>query len=969
MTPIPRAGHRRYDVPPLVSRTLELETLDSLLAGLGAGAPVIVDVSGEAGMGKSRLLSEFRARIGNDTWTVLSGRAAEYEQHIPFRPFCDAFADLDLRELGVDPELARSVAPIVNSGAGQDPRAADAGPVDRFGLYRAMASLLRQLGETGVVVMLDDLHWADPASLELVDYLVRHPVRTSVLLIVSHRGRQTPPALTAALTRGADSGSVLHIGLGPLGREECVDKLARGLDRGRAEEFHAASEGNPLYFLAMVHAHRTGVRSASRTDVLSDLSGIPPGIAGLLLAELEPLEPGERGLLAACAVLGEHATADLLQAVAQRGAQDVAEGLDELMRRDLVRPEGNGRGVALRHPVVRALVYESISPSERARSHHRAAAALARDGAPVAERANHVARSLSGAWDEEAAAVLVEAAELVALTAPAASAYWLEVVLGMMPRGPVHAEARSELTLRRAKVLCVAGELHKSRDLLHALLAESDRKSGLLYASAVAQCALVERHLGHYPEATALLRRQLGERKETPLAETVLLGVGMGTTALVAGSYAETRDVVADAIAAARTLGDKVGEAWALAVAAQGEMYEGRTHRARALADDASAAADALTDSDLAGSCELLAQLASAEMLLERFADAERHADRGLRIVRHGGQLYVTPHLLICKAYVCLTMCRMSSAVRLADEAESVARGIASGELLAFVLGMKALIVMYATAPGDPASVALAEQGVATAPAGDSWFSSLAWCMLGSVTNFASPDRSIRALLRAGGPELRGLQPSMRPTFLALLTTAAAAKGELGPARQWAELADDAAVQLDLPTQRAAALTAQAQILAAAGDSAAAGEKYAEAAAECEGVRATLRQAQALLFGAPLMAAAGRTRRAADMWQQGHSLVAGTGAELLLALAELVRPTASAPEPAAADPLAVLTPREREVVQLVAQGLTCQAAGTQLFLSYRTVEKHLSNAYRKLGVSSKAALVALVVRAGIAQRA
>ncbi|WP_405721623.1 AAA family ATPase [Streptomyces sp. NBC_01537] len=959
----------RYDVPLLVSRTRELEALDSVLNGLGEGGPTIVDVSGEAGIGKSRLLSEFRARIIRDHGiTVLSGRASEYEQHIPFRPFCDAFADLDPRALRADAELARAVAPIVNGWSGPDPRDGNGNAVDRFALYQATASLLRQLGETGLVVLiLDDLHWADPASLELVDYLIRHPVRSSVVLIVSHRGRQTPRALTAALTRGADSGSVLHVGLGPLSRKDCVEKLAPGLDRRHAEEFHSASEGNPLYFLAMVHAHRSGVRSSSayRTDVLTDPSGLPPGLLALLLAELDPLGPVERRLLATCAVLGEHATPGMLQAVSEQSAQDVADGLQELLRRDLVRPEGKGRGVVLRHPVVRALVYESINPSERAQSHHRAAAALASVGAPVAERANHVARSLPGGWDEEAAAVLVEAAELVALTAPAASAYWLEVVLGLMPSSPVHADARNELTLRRARVLSVAGELHKSRDLLHELIADSGAEDERLHASAVALCALVERHLGHYQEATALLRRQLGELRRAPTAETVLLGVEMGTTALVAGSYSEARGVVADALTTARALGDRVGEAWALAVAAQGETYEGETRSARALADAASAAADALTDSDLAGSCELLAQLASAEMLLERYADAERHADRGLTIARRGRQLYVTPHLLICKAYVCLMTCRISSSVRFADEAESIARGFASDELLAFVLGLKSLIVMQATAPGDPASVAVAEEAVATAAASDSWFASLAWCMLGSVTNFVRPDRSIQALLRAGGPDLRRLQPSMRPTFLELLTAAAMARGEVGAAAQWAERADCEAVHLDLPTQRAAALQAQALILASAGEPAAAAVKYAEAAEECAKAGATLRQAHSLLLGASLMASAGRIRQGTDMWQRGHGLIAGTGAQLLLALAELVRPAVDAPEPAVPDELAALTPREREIVHLVARGLTSQAVATQLFLSYRTVESHLGNAYRKLGVSSRAALAALVVGAAV----
>lgn len=964
MTARSRAGRSGYGVPRLVGRTPELEALESVLDGRGRDVPSIVDVSGEAGIGKSRLLSEFRVRARDRGITVLSGRAAEYEQQIPFRLFCDTFADLDLRELRVKPGLARSVAPVINGGVGPDPRETGTEAVDRFTLYRAMAALLGHLGKNGLVVMLDDLHWADPASLELVDYLVRHPVRTSVVLIVSHRDRQTPKALTAALTRGADSGSVLRLGLGPLDREECIKELAHGLDRHHAEALYAASGGNPLYFLTMVHAHHSGgpCSPESRTDVLTDLSGLPSGLAALLLAELEPLSPVERGLLAACATVGEHATPSVLQAVSLYSDADMADGLRELMRRDLIRPGGERRGVTLRHPVLRALVYESTSPSERAQLHHRAAAALARGGAPVAERANHVARSLSDSWDGPAAAVLVEAAETAASTAPAASAHWLEVVLGMMPRGAEHAGFRGELTLRRARALSIAGELHQSRELLHELIAEADTEEEPLHVQAVALCAHVERHLGHYAEATALLRRQLNRRHADPTTQAVPLGVEMGTTALVAGTYSEARRVVADTLAAARAQGDRLGEAVALAVAAQGEAYEGETRAARGFADAAAKAADALTDGDLAGFCELLAQLASAEMLLDRFADAERHADRGLRIARRGGQLYVTPHLLICKAYVCLVTFRMPSAVRYIDEAESVARGIAGGELLAFVLGFKSLITMHATGPGDPASVAVAEEAVALVATSNSWFSSLAWSMLGAVTSFVRPDRSIRAFLRAGGPDLHRLQPGTRPTYLGMLTTAYAARGELAAAGQAAERACREAVALDLPTQCSAALTARAQVLASSGESAAAADTYVEAAEIAAGAQTPIREAYALLLGAPLMASVGRARQAADMWQRGHSLVSGTGAELLLALAELVRPAVHAAEPAVPDLLAALTPREREVVHLVAEGLTNQAVATKLFLSHRTVDAHLANAYRKLGVSSRAALASLVAR-------
>ncbi|WP_416975979.1 AAA family ATPase, partial [Streptomyces sp. 4F14] len=109
---------------------------------------------------------------------------------------------------------------------------------------------------TGLVIVLDDLHWADAASQELLDHLVRHPVRSPVLLVVARRDRQAPAALTTLLDRGMDTGVVRRLPLGPLGELDCVEQLAKDLPRHQAAEIYAASEGNPLYFLTLLQARR-----------------------------------------------------------------------------------------------------------------------------------------------------------------------------------------------------------------------------------------------------------------------------------------------------------------------------------------------------------------------------------------------------------------------------------------------------------------------------------------------------------------------------------------------------------------------------------------------------------------------------------------------------------------------------------------------------------------------------------------
>ena len=225
-------------VTPLVGRSAELEQLDGVIGRLGQdGMPAVVDIAADAGMGKSRLLGEICARARRSGAGVLRGRATEYERHTPFQTFTDAFADADrafLDSRGA-PDAA---APVLYGGDGPQ----GTGSRDRFGLYRAVADVLTGLGErSGLLVALDDLHWADPASLELLDHLIRHPVRGRVLLVVARRGRQTPHPLAAALTRGVDSGAVLPMALRPLSEQDRVEEIARMLAGDRITDSAVAN--------------------------------------------------------------------------------------------------------------------------------------------------------------------------------------------------------------------------------------------------------------------------------------------------------------------------------------------------------------------------------------------------------------------------------------------------------------------------------------------------------------------------------------------------------------------------------------------------------------------------------------------------------------------------------------------------------------------------------------------------------
>uniref|UniRef100_A0AAU1ZNK3 AAA family ATPase n=1 Tax=Streptomyces sp. NBC_00093 TaxID=2975649 RepID=A0AAU1ZNK3_9ACTN len=972
----------------LVGRAEELQRFDSVIGGLGQdGVPAVIDIAGDAGMGKSRLLGEFCTRARRRGLTVLRGRATEYERYTPFQAFTDAFVDADPAFLASDavPEAATPV--LFGAGAGVVPDAArGTGSRDRFGLYRAVADVLTGLGERGGLVMvLDDVHWADPASLELLDHLVRHPVRGRVLLAVARRERQTPHPLAAALTRGVDSGAVLHMVLRPLPEREAVEALAPDLPTADAKEIYEASEGNPLYLRSLLHAHRHGAPQQGTAAPAHETtaSGVPSGLLSLLLDELTALTDAQRHTVEVVAVLGDHATPAMVRAAGLPTPEELDDCIDALVRRDLVRLGSDGRWI-LRHPLLRASVYEHTPASRRAEIHRTAAVELARAGAPAAERAHHVERSLAG-WDPVAAAVLSEAATHFAHTAPGTAAHLLDVVLRLMPEDDVFAQQRGELTLARARALGAGGSLRESRDLLHTLISGPGQDDASLRGDATALCAMMERHLGHSPEAIALLQRELARTPAPGPRQTVSLGLALGMAALNTVSYPDVRDDIARTLVVARSHGDLMGETGVLALASLGEAYEGCTGAARRFADAAADLVDGCTDPNLTELCESLVWLAWAEAVLERYADAERHADRGLDIARRSGQVHVLPHLLSSKAFVQLTTCRLPAALESAQEAESVARAIGSSDLLAFTLCFKALILLLCRPLGDTGALTTAEEAVAAAGSSAHWWASLAGCVLGhTVLVSGDPRRAQQAILTAGGPELRKLQPSTRPGQLDTLVATALALGDTEQATHWAAQAVEEAARMGLHGQHGAALRAEAALAQHRGEPREAARLFERAAQTYAPSGATLWEAYSLLLASIQAQAAGEGARALTLWERAGRIADDGGAHLLSDLAALIRPDAgeappgptesdrpvTGPEQAGEPPstpteLDQLTRREREIAELVAEGLSNQAIATKLFLSCRTIESHLSAIYRKTKLPSRSALAGLVTRTAL----
>ena len=185
----------------LVGRAEELGALGRVLSELDLGRAAAIELVGEPGIGKTRLLEELAARAEKRGHLVLSGSAAELERDLPFSVFVDALDEyvegLDARRLAalddhVQAELAH-VFPSLSPLAGGRELALQH---ERYRSHRAVRALLEQLATwTPLVLVLDDFHWADPASAELLGALVRRPPAAAVLLAVAARPRQMPREL------------------------------------------------------------------------------------------------------------------------------------------------------------------------------------------------------------------------------------------------------------------------------------------------------------------------------------------------------------------------------------------------------------------------------------------------------------------------------------------------------------------------------------------------------------------------------------------------------------------------------------------------------------------------------------------------------------------------------------------------------------------------------------------------------
>src|ERR671913_129914 len=210
----------------LVGRAETCGVFDDVLAGLDRGRSDALALVGEPGIGKTRLLAELAARADARGHLVLSGSASELERDLPYWVFVDALDEylqgLEPHRLGaLEADVRTDLADVFPSLSRFAPSRGTAVQHERYRSHRAVRELLERLTATSpLVLVLDDLHWADAASVELVGALLRRPPAAAVLIALAVRPRQAPQRLSAALERAHREGTLARVEVGALTRDE-----------------------------------------------------------------------------------------------------------------------------------------------------------------------------------------------------------------------------------------------------------------------------------------------------------------------------------------------------------------------------------------------------------------------------------------------------------------------------------------------------------------------------------------------------------------------------------------------------------------------------------------------------------------------------------------------------------------------------------------------------------------------------
>jgi len=986
----------RMTSPTFVGRLEELQTLEAARRRAADGEPAVVLVGGEAGVGKTRLVAELSAR-GVDGMRVLSGGCVPVgEGGLAYAPIVEALRDLDselgvatLREL-VGPSWAELAHLLPTLG---EPASGPPGPAAQLRLFELLLGLLRRLSErTPVVLVVEDLHWADQSTRDLLAFLVRNLRRERLLLMVTYRndepGQQRLGPYLAELDRG---GPVQRLELPRLDRAETAAQLTGILGAASAVDLvdgvFARSEGNPFFTEELLDS----VRAGSAT--------LPTTMHDLLQGRIEALPHTARQVLRVAAVAGRQVSHPLLAAVAGLDEGQLEGALREAVAHQLLVTRPGEDGYEFRHALLREVAEADLLPGERARLHAGYARALSErpelaSGSP-AVRAGELAVHWDAAGEPtKALPARIQAglaAERARAFAEATSHY--ERALELWDRVPDAGQPagldRVNLLFRTADAVAFTGAVQRAVELLEDALAQVD--------------AAVE------PIRAAQLLSRLGDHRRVAGDETGALATCEQAERLLAGTppSAERARVLTahayvlhlslrpkeaiprceEAIACARAVGARAEEARALDLLGACLSHDD-PDRAIMMALEARAIAEDVEDADNVISTSLT--IIFVLRLTGRERDALEEARRGYqRACRLGLDRAMGSFLANQLAFGLLRTGRWA-------ECEQLTQELLAGDRWGTFELHRALGTLLTRRGEFAAAREQLQLGLRLSPP---FRKDLAWLDLAELALWEGRHHEAAAAVAEGlrfcaerDPE--GILPDVSSRWYALALRLEAERAEHAAARrvvkEVAEAQRRAAPVLAALDGLAAASLPRAShplitgylLHARAEQSRLEGrsdpERWRATAAAWERLEypfdaayARLREAEALLADGASRPQAEQVLRGAH--QTSVMLEAGPLRRELELLAQRGRLRLEEPADTIAVPKAPssaaaslgLTRREAEVLALVAEGRTNRQIGQALFITPKTAGVHVSRILAKLGVTGRGEAAAVAHRLGL----
>jgi DNA-binding CsgD family transcriptional regulator len=920
----------------LLERERELEELDALLRDAAQGNGRVVLVQGAAGIGKTRLLGETCSRAAGLGFEVLSARGGELEREFGFgivRQLLEgplSRADESLRA-----ELLAGAAELAETVLSRSPRSAIAvadttGSV-LHGLYWLVANLAER---SPLLLAIDDLHWADGPSVRFLVYLARRLEGLPVALAVATRTSEpaAAPQLVQALELEAPPpvlrpGRLTDEGVAALVRDGLGDDAADELCAACAD----ATGGNPFLLSELLADLSFDRASADPIDAEAIRRRVPERVSASLLLRVGRLGYHAPELARAVAVLGSDASVTRAAQLAGVDA-DRARSLSTALTDAAVLAAGEPLHFV--HPIARSAIYEDIPAGERRLLHARAARLLAVEGAESEVVATHL---LACDPDDEAAtlAALREAADAaLARGAPEAAARYLRRAL--LEDFPV--DARADVLHRLGEAECRSGDVGGIRRLQEAVDTASDPTHRGEIALALSQPLV---HEGRLDEAGAVLNAAIAEQ---PASERELLLALESRLAWIAALSPTTYHLYGGRLS--RVVEDVAGrtsaERGVISNLALRQTIEGGT-----ATEAASLAARALGGDAPGGELSMtsVAEPILALIASEEFALAERHLEALLTKARAAGSLADSMVALVFRS---ILEYRRGQVL----QAEDDARGVIEATWLGAPNNAAGAYLIHALIERNELDDA---QDVLQG--------------LGAVGDLPPNVMSTRLLLARAQLELARGEIALGVADLRHLADLAKGWVDRDPAnfpyRSMLALAagterDEAralaAEELELArtwgSPRPIGVALRALGLVAGGEEGI--ELLKEAASVLEGSEARLEHARALVDLGAALRRSGSKGAAREHLAEGMALAHGCGATALVGRAhEELLAAGARPRRIALTGAASLTPSERRVARLAADGMTNKEIAQALFVTLRTVEMHLSNAYGKLAIRSR----------------